>query len=228
MDNSTCVVLVPVAYHVEPECDQGLRELERRGYAVWRVPGYAAIDQARSQMATDALAAGFDELMWIDADIGFEPDAVDRLRAHRRAVVSALYPKKGQRALACYVLPSTEKIVFGQEGGLVELRYAATGFLLTHASVYRAVQEREQLPACNQRFGLPLVPYFLPMIVPDGDGHWYLGEDFAFFERLRRCGYAILADTTIRLRHIGSYGYSWEDAGTEFPRYATYHFHLTR
>lgn len=66
------------------------------------------------------------------------------------------------------------------------------------------------------------------MLVPDGDGHWYLGEDFAFFEPLRRCGYAILADTTIRLRHIGSYGYSWEDAGSEFPRYATYHFHLTR
>jgi PAS domain-containing protein len=35
-----------------------IRELERRGYTVWRVGGFAAIDQGRSQMATDALRAG--------------------------------------------------------------------------------------------------------------------------------------------------------------------------
>jgi GT2 family glycosyltransferase len=56
--------------------------------------------------------------------------------------------------------------------------------------------------------------------------YWYLGEDFAFCERARRSGYRIFADTTIRLRHIGNYGYSWEDAGSQLPRYATYHFHM--
>lgn len=227
MDNSKCVILLPVAHHIEPDCDRSLRELEARGYTVWRIGGYSQIDIARSQIATDALADGFEELMWIDADIAFDPSSVDRLRSHNLPVSCVIYPKKGQRALACHIMPGTKQITFGEGGGLVELLYGATGFLLTHADVYRRMQETEKLPVCNQQRGRPIVPYFLPMIVPDGEGHWYLGEDFAFFERLRRSGYQIFADTTIRLRHIGGYGYTWEDAGSDPNRYATYHFNTS-
>ena len=56
-----CVILVPFATHIAPACEQGLIELQRRGYEVRRVGGYAAIDQGRNQMATDALTAGFEE-----------------------------------------------------------------------------------------------------------------------------------------------------------------------
>ena len=78
---SSCCILVPVGSHIEAECERSLVELERRGYIVRRVEGYAAIDQGRSQMATDALRDGFEELLWIDSDMGFDPDEVDRLRA---------------------------------------------------------------------------------------------------------------------------------------------------
>jgi hypothetical protein len=66
------------------------------------------------------------------------------------------------------------------------------------------------------------------MLVADGGGHWYLGEDFAFSERARRAGHRIYADTTIRLFHIGRCGYSWEDAGTSASRYARFDFHVNR
>ena len=69
--NEACVVLVPIGSHVEPECERSLVRLEARGYSVRRVSGYAAIDQGRSQMATDALADGFEEIMWVDSDVGF-------------------------------------------------------------------------------------------------------------------------------------------------------------
>src|SRR5271166_3658142 len=82
VSNSCCVILVPANYGIDPECELGLTQLERRGYAVWRIPGFAAIDQCRNQAATDAIAHGFAELFWIDADIAFDPDAVDRLRVH--------------------------------------------------------------------------------------------------------------------------------------------------
>ncbi|VTR94317.1 Uncharacterized protein OS=Pirellula staleyi (strain ATCC 27377 / DSM 6068 / ICPB 4128) GN=Psta_1297 PE=4 SV=1 [Gemmata massiliana] len=59
-----CVVLVPVGGAIEPGCEDALRELERRGYPVWRYRGYSAVDAARNQMASDALGAGFAELMW--------------------------------------------------------------------------------------------------------------------------------------------------------------------
>jgi len=77
---------------------------------------------------------------------------------------------------------------------------------------------------CNQRFGRAVVPYFQPLVVPDGEGHWYLGEDFAFCERARRAGHRIWADTTVRLFHIGGYPYSWEDAGADTTRYVDYTF----
>jgi hypothetical protein len=53
---SRCIVLVPVGGAIDPGCEDGLRELERRGYPVWRVRGYSAIDAARNQMASGALA----------------------------------------------------------------------------------------------------------------------------------------------------------------------------
>jgi hypothetical protein len=221
-------VLVPVGAHVEPDCEKGLQALEARGYEVRRVRGYAAIDQARSQMATDALADGFDELMWIDADIVFDPADVERLRRHGRPVVCGIYPKKNARALACHLLPDTPTLRFGSHGGLVEVLYAPTGFLLTRRTVYERMLEHEELPVCNQRFTRPVVPYFLPLVVPDDEGHWYLGEDFAFSERARRSGFSIMADTTIRLWHVGSYRYGWEDAGSTPERYSDYEFAVWR
>jgi hypothetical protein len=59
------------------------------------------------------------------------------------------------------------------------------------------------------------------MVIPCGGSHVYLGEDYAFCERARRCGFKIFADTTIRLQHIGIYGYSWEDVGGALPRYSS-------
>ena len=92
------------------------------------------------------------------------------------------------RALACHVLPGTDRLVFGAEGGLTELLYAAAGFLLVRWQVYVDIKERLALPVCNQRFGEATIPFFQPMVVPDANGHWYLPEDYAFCERARRCG----------------------------------------
>lgn len=219
--------MVPVARHIEPECARGLAELEVRGYQVRRLHGFSAIDQARNEMAAAALADGFDELLWIDSDIGFAVESVEMLRAHQLPVVCGIYARKGQRVLACHVRPGTERVVFGVGGGLLEIQYAATGFLLCRREVYEKVGA--DLPVCNEIHGAPIVPYFLPMVIPDGQGgQWYIGEDFAFCERARRCGFSIMADTRIRLQHIGRYSYSWEDAGSDRPRYTTYNFDVWR
>lgn len=226
MSTKKSIILVPVGSHIEPECERGLARLESRGYTVRRVYGYAAIDQARSQMATDALAEGFDELIWVDSDVAFEPEAIDRLREHRLPMVCGIYPKKGVRALSCHLAPNTPQVVFGAGGGLLEILYAATGFLLTRREVYETMQRVLALPVCNEDFSKPIVPYFLPLIAERNGKPWYLGEDFAFSERARRAGFTVMADTTIRLRHMGRYGYTWEDAGGDRASYATYTFHV--
>ena len=222
------MILVPVGHHIEPSCDDALRGLERRGYTVRRVGGYSAIDQARNQIATDALRDGFQELFWIDSDIAFSPGAVDRLRSHGLPMICGIYPKKGekQRSFACKFSRGTEMVAFGEAGGLVEVSFAGTGFLLMRRDVYQAIQEHFGLPVCNERFGPSMIPFFQPAIVPDGRGHWYLAEDYSFSHRARECGYRVMADTTLRLKHIGSYAYGWEDAGSERPRHESYTFRI--
>ena len=173
MDPRRCVILVPFATSITPPCERALEELERRGYPVRRVGGYAAIDQGRNQMATDALLDGFEETMWIDADVDFHPNAIDRLRSHRLPIVCGIYPQKGKRALASHVMPGAPKMVFGKDGGLVEILYAGAGFLLVRREAYMAIQQR--LPMCNERFKVPLIPVFPPDASPVrkmGIGTW--------------------------------------------------------
>lgn len=228
MDNPRCVILVPAMRYIEPHCALTLDQLEARGYPVRRLYGFSQIDVARNRLATEALAEGFEELMWIDSDIAFEPDSVDRLRAHNLSVCGALYPKKVEKELSSQLLPGTDRLTFGLGGGLVEILHAAGGFLHTRRAVYLEIERREQLPVCDQHLGKPSIPFFLPMVdVADGNPR-YLGEDFAFSERIRRAGFKIFVDTSIRLQHIGIYGYSWEDLGSSLPRTATYELRFQR
>ena len=90
-------------------CEAGLRKLEKRGYPIRRVGGFSAIDQGRNEMASDALHDGFAETMWIDTDIGFHADAVERLRSHNLPIVTGLYPQPKARSLACKLLPGHEE-----------------------------------------------------------------------------------------------------------------------
>lgn len=215
-----CVVIVPIAGHIEPACEASLVELERRGYPVRRVRGHANIDYARSHLATEALKAGYDETMWIDSDVSFDPAAVDKLRAHNLPISCGIYVKKGQAALACQAFDETRQFKFGEQGGLTEILYAAGGFLHVRKQVYDDMQEKFALPLCNERFDSPLVPYFMPMLLEN----WYLAEDFSFCERARQCGHKIMADTSIRLWHHGSYPYSYEDM--EPKRFGTVIFNV--
>lgn len=249
--NASCVVLVPAFMTPVPRCEEALRELERRGYPVRRVRGFSAIDQGRNQMVSDALHDGFAETMWIDPDIVFEASAVDRLRAHNLPLVTGLYPQPGARAVACHLLPQTRTLVFGTGGGLIEIRYAGAGFLHVRREAYEQIRTHHHLPLCNTRFGRGVWPFFMPLVVhepppdalPDAGTHArpaetapppaapsprYLTEDYAFCHRARQAGLTILADTTIRLGRMGSYAYGWEDAGSDPPRYETFHYHVQR
>ncbi len=216
------MILVPYNDRIVEPCEDSLRHLERRGYAVRRVFGFAAIDQGRNQLATDALLHGFEETMWIDSDVAFDPKTVEMLRGHNLPIVCGIYPQKGKRAIAAHVMPGTPKMTFGKNGGLHEVRYAGAGFLLIRREVYLTMQEQLRLPMCNERFGKPMIPFFQPMTIPLDDGYWYLAEDYAFCERARQCGYKIVADTSIRLWHWGTCGYGWEDAGVDRPRNASF------
>ncbi len=209
---ANCAVLVPAAYFTDPHCDTSLKELEKRGYYVKKCVGSIAIDKIRSQMATEALSLGFTETFWIDSDISFRADDIDRIRAFDLPMVAGLYSKKtglGRAGFSSKV--KKDLIPCGLVGGLTELEFAATGFLFVKKCVYDSIQQNFKMPLCNVEYNEPLYPYFLPMVIENKGQPWYLSEDFAFSERARQCGFPIYADTKVRLLHHGNYPYSWDE-----------------
>lgn len=204
---------MPVKGRPEPETDALIMELKDRGYSARILSECVFLDKSRSYMATKSIMEGYDELMWIDADMVFDPDYVDILRAHDLPIVCGLYPKKGPRGgIAALLKGDCKKIAFGQSGGLLEIHYAGLGFTYTKREVYDKMKDKFNLPLCENGEDLgDLYPYFYPMIGYENSQYKYMGEDYSFFERARQCGYKIYADTTIRLGHIGKYRYSWED-----------------
>src|SRR5262249_16731721 len=146
---------------------------------------------------------GFQAMLFIDSDIGFEPQDALRLLARPEPVVSGVYAKKGMRELASVFADDVKEILFGPEApGPYPLRYAAPCFLRIPASVLERMIRELKLPLCNTHWGRGMWPFFLPMIVPHGpDKSHYLGEDWAFSYRLGQIGITPLCDTTIRLWH---------------------------
>ena len=145
-------------------------------------------------------------------------------RRHNLPLVCGIYPKKSRRQFACSFLPQTRQVVFGVKGSLLEILYSGFGFVLTRRAVYETMQRQLNLPVCNLRFQENMVPYFAPMVAGEGEQAWYLGEDYAFCERARQCGFRLIADTSIRLWHVGSHRFGWEDAGRDVAELQQLHF----
>lgn len=222
------VVLVPHLNGIESACEQGLKELEMAGVRVVRRVGSSQIDLARNEMLSEALHDGFESMLFIDADIGFEAADALRLLDHHEPVVSGVYAKKGPREVASAFADGVKQLVFGPESpGLYPLRYAATGFLRIKANVLRMMIDKLKLPLCNTCWGRGFWPFFHTVIVRHGEGDYhYLGEDWSFSHRLAQIGITPMADTSFRLYHIGPFGYSWEEAGSERQRFRTYNLQI--
>jgi hypothetical protein len=221
------VVLVPHLRGIEPECERALSELELAGVRVVRKPGSSAIDLARSELASEALHDGAEAMLFVDADIGFDPADALRILARPEPVVCGVYAKKNRRDVACAFAEEITDVIFGAAAPFpYPLKYAAAGFLRVRADVLRRMIPELKLPLCNTKWGRGVWPFFYPLIIADdGDLH-YLAEDWAFSHRLRQIGITPLGDTSIRLWHLGVYGFGWEDAGSDAPRSRSYRFHI--
>ena len=217
------IALVPFLGTIEDSCESGLRALEMEGVRVVRRGGQSAIDIARNDMCSEALHDGFESILFIDSDISFNVRDALRLLARPEPVISGIYAKKGSQSLASVFHDDVDEVVFGAEsGGLYPLRHAATGFLRIRGEVLRRMIAELDLPICNTRWNRGFWPFFMPMIVPDGDHRHYLGEDWAFSRRLQQIGVCPLVDTTIRLWHVGKHQFGWEEAGQARPRFDSF------
>ena len=198
-------------------------------HVAWcQITNESLITRARNELARVFLASGHDYLMFIDADIGFDGEAVAQLMLTDRDIACGIYPKKEvnwdsvRRAASAGKLDELEHhagaFVFNMvgggdvetdESGCIEVRHGGTGFMLIkrgvfeqlipHVPTYRVSSFQDE----QGNYAKPLTYEFFATSI-DASGA-LLSEDYHFCELWRQHGGIIHAHPFIRLNHVGTY-----------------------
>ena len=151
------------------------------------------ISRVRNAQATAFLATDADYLLSIDADLSFPSDAVARLVRHDLDIVGAPYVSKKFPPRWLVYFPDQ---VPSYVAGVMEVKYAPTGFLLVKRSVFERLVDHCPSYLTN---GVRQHGFYLPFIHDD----LYQGEDYAFCQRARERGFKINVDFDLELKHYG-------------------------
>jgi hypothetical protein len=151
-------------------------------------------------------------LMWVDADIKWDPEAVLRLALYNAGVVCGLYPMKGiPIRYVLNSLPGGRRI-----GPLMEVSTSGTGFMLIKRDVIENLIEK--MPETKYKDSLNLGAQYEPHMYAlfdtmiDENGH-YLSEDWTFCKRVReKLNMPVWVDTEIKLDHCGTYNFPGDTA----------------
>jgi glycosyltransferase involved in cell wall biosynthesis len=162
------------------------------------LPNHSLIPAARNTVLHEALKRGVDALVWIDADIEWNPDHLVRLCSTDRDVVGATYKQK-RTDETVYVMRSEKKIVPDQNG-YAEVDGLGCGFLFVSRKALRDVAEAS---GKYEDKGV-LMRNVFELEVRDGR---LFSEDYVFCRKLREAGHKIWLDTGIDLIHHGNLGY---------------------
>lgn len=204
--------------------------------------GDALITRARQNIVARFLAEeAATHLIFIDADIGFEPAQVFRLMQFNAPVSAAIYPVKRLdwgKVAACIQeggaqLPSTAltyTVEFGEgpisvQNGFARTSYAATGFMMIQRdALLRMIENYPELKYQHEHG-----PRNPSSEGPSRESHWryalfnclvdedgcYLSEDYSFCRRWTDIGGEIWIDLYSRLTHVGSFTFEG-DFSTQF------------
>lgn len=192
------------------------------------IAGDALITRARAELVAWFLDSDATHLLFVDADIGFEPEQLFRMLKFNADVVAAAYPTKSinftkiardalagrpnlKSASLTYVVAWKDGASVEAKDGFARVRFAGTGFLLVRREAisklcaahpelrYRSTHAVGQSAA--QQGSQHRFALFDPMIEP-GTGE-YLSEDYAFCKRWTDLGGDIWMDLQSKLDHIG-------------------------
>ena len=168
-----------------------------------------------------------DYMMFIDADIDFDPAAVVRLVRSGHDLSVACYPKKvvmwdqaasaikngDERDMA--MLSSSLVVNIGAtkrsiEDGFVEVLDGPTGFMCIRRDVFKKLEEAfPELWCKNDHQNRDFDDYHACLdCMIDPETRRYLSEDYAFCRRWQQTGGKIYADVNTTLGHVGNLPFS--------------------
>lgn len=167
-------------------------------------PHDAFIGKARSVMCEQLLATDFQEILFIDADIGFTVADVVKICRAPADIAMGLYRLKVDGAdetkLVKFPAMMTDPIErHPADPFLIKLSYGPAGFLRIRRNVLEAMVKRwpdewysdEQFERIHDFF-------------PSGRaGNYFYGEDISFCNRAIECGFEIYGVQGLNLNHYG-------------------------
>ena len=148
-------------------------------------------------------------LMFIDADIGWEPWHLLVMLNRDVDVIGGLYPMKSLPVKWC---------VNGFEGaeegpdGLQEVSKTGTGFMLIKRAVFEKLNAHPATKPFANDIGLPpeLNPYMKTYFDTAVRENRYYSEDWTFCENYRDLGGKIWVDKRVLLKHTGTYVFDYQ------------------
>lgn len=146
------------------------------------------VDGLRNQIVENALQAGCSNLIMMDLDQTYPVDTISKLLSHKLPVVGCMVHRRYppfDPLLYRGKLSEYELIEDYQDGELIEVDATGTGCLMFDMQVFR------EMPAPWFRFGLT-------------EDNKPIGEDFGFCSDLRKNGYKIFVDTSIKCGHLST------------------------
>jgi hypothetical protein len=156
------------------------------------------VNRARNTCASKFLSGDATHLMFVDADIKFNPTDVVKLLTHDKDIVGGIYP---QKTLPPKMVVNT--IDNGKrEGNLIEVGTIVSGFMLIKRTVFEKLIEEGATPYNDQMELINNNQYDFFQCTIDSRGR-YLTEDWSFCRRWRQVGGEVWADLDIALEHVG-------------------------
>lgn len=160
------------------------------------------IQRARNTSVATFLKTEYERLLFIDADIEFDVDDIQKLwNLDEDVAVAAYSMKRPDKPLSAWENGKLVEIEGREEP--FEVDYAGTGFMMIKRHVFEKMQkeypdldhEEGNVGKCHAWFDCP---------IRDGI---QMSEDYSFCRKWRDMGGKIIMDPTIRLGHWGSYRY---------------------
>ena len=148
-------------------------------------------------------------LMFIDADIGWEPWHLLVMLNRDVDVIGGLYPMKSLPVKWC-----VNGFDGAEEGpdGLQEVSKTGTGFLLIKRAVFEKLDAHPATKPFMNDIGLPveLNPYMKTYFDTAVRENRYYSEDWTFCENWRDIGGKVWVDKRVLLRHTGTYVFDFQ------------------
>lgn len=152
---------------------------------------------SRNLLSLYAIENGFDQVLWLDSDMVFEPDILLKLQAHDLEMVTGIYVKRYQ---------PTEPVLYKTIN--VPKLNKKTGTLEKNIKSYTDYPQNKLFRVAGCGFGCVLTKTSLLKKVWDEFGPAFnplpwAGEDISFCYRVKQLGLPIFCDSSVSCGHIG-------------------------